>query len=176
MQGGRAVGAQVMLDGNFIHACIHEKCAHPLAPRRRACTHARGTPLGCALFFPLCHRRAAEAQHYAPPPDQGPRRDARRIGAPKDILPKLLGVTEVKTFVTGCVMSELRGLGEEYAGTAAAARKVMLVKCGHDNDRLSAADCIMSVTKGGNGDHFFVATQDSKLRMELRSCIGVPIM
>ena len=73
-------------------------------------------------------------------------------------------------------MAELRGLGEDYAASTAAARKIMLVKCGHDDKKLSAADCIMSVTKGGNGEHFFVATQDTKLRTELRACMGVPIM
>ncbi|CAG9467158.1 unnamed protein product [Pedinophyceae sp. YPF-701] len=100
---------------------------------------------------------------------------AQHLGAPQAHVEKLLGAT-CKLFVTRCVMNELRAMGKEFAGTTAAARKLALAHCDHESAPLSAADCILSMVGSGNRDHFWVATQDRKVRKRLAEVPGAPAM
>jgi U3 small nucleolar RNA-associated protein 23 len=52
---------------------------------------------------------------------------SKKLGSPQDILPSFLGAA-AKAFVTRCVVSELKKMGEAYSGTASAARRFELAK------------------------------------------------
>lgn len=55
-------------------------------------------------------------------------------------VPRLLGGTS-KLYTTRCISKELRGLGDEFRATAAAARGFLLHKCDHATP-VAAAQCI----------------------------------
>ena len=150
--------AQVLLDGNFLHACQLLKCA----PARRAPHAPRGTDT-------LVCRRS--------------------LGDVREAVAKLLGAT-CRVFVTKCVQAELRALGADYAGawareaharraagpaayarsraeTARAARGLDGLSGGLEPPA-SAAESIAAAVGPANAEHFFVGTQDEKLRERLR--------
>ena len=86
--------AQVILDGNFVHALRETRCAHTqtLFRNSSACT-AEGD-LHDTVHAPYC-----------------------RMGEPAEILAKLLGAP-VKCYVTRCSLLELKGLGAPFSGDA----------------------------------------------------------
>jgi len=93
----------------------------------------------------------------------------------KEQLPKML---EGRTtpMVTGCVLAELRSLGERALGAAIIAKGYYRLKCGHDEDPISASKCILQQIGKSNERRLFVATQDGELRNQLREIPGVPIL
>ncbi|CAK9207971.1 unnamed protein product [Sphagnum troendelagicum] len=95
---------------------------------------------------------------------------SKKLGSPQDILPSFLGAA-AKAFVTRCVVSELKKMGEAYSGTASAARRFELAKCEHEQP-WPAADCVAAMVGSHNDEHFFVATQDVELRKKLRQVHG----
>ncbi|CAE7520485.1 rRNA-processing protein UTP23-like [Symbiodinium microadriaticum] len=93
----------------------------------------------------------------------------------KEQLPKMLeGRTTPMT--TGCILAELRSLGDRALGAAVIAKGYYRVKCGHDEHPIGASKCILEQIGRTNDRRFFVATQDPELRQELRSIPGVPLM
>ncbi|KAK9804414.1 hypothetical protein WJX72_011599 [[Myrmecia] bisecta] len=94
-----------------------------------------------------------------------------KIGDPAEILSKLLGAP-VKVSTTKCVLHELHSMGEEFADTLRACRKIPKLTCAHDGEPVAAADCIASLIGVSNAEHFFVATQDRRLRSALSSNSG----
>lgn len=89
-------------------------------------------------------------------------------------VPRLLGGTS-KLYTTRCISKELRGMGDDFRATAAAARGFLLHKCDHATP-VAAAQCIKEQIGARNGAHWFVATQDQALRQELGKVPGCPIV
>ena len=63
------------------------------------------------------------------------------------LLPSLLQERpdNVRLFVTGCVLHELRSLGAEFADTLYEARRYRVARCGHGSKHVTAAECIASL-------------------------------
>ena len=57
------------------------------------------------------------------------------------------------------------------AGTRQNCKRYALHHCGHE-DTLTAAECLASQIRAGNGDHFFVATQDKSLQRRINELPG----
>ena len=85
--------SQVLLDGNFLHACVCLKCVWPPSPVR--CDARQLTRRLAPLAF--------------------------RLGDIREAVAKLLG-TQVRVFVTKCVQAELHALGADYAGVLSISR------------------------------------------------------
>ncbi|KAK3267437.1 hypothetical protein CYMTET_24002 [Cymbomonas tetramitiformis] len=98
-----------------------------------------------------------------------------KLGGPREILPKFLGATTVKPYVTRCVLAELRSLGEDFTGTALAARRIETMRCNHLKP-VSPSECLCSLVGENNGDCFFIATQQQELREKLLKVPNVPIL
>ncbi|CAE7255460.1 utp23 [Symbiodinium natans] len=93
----------------------------------------------------------------------------------KEQLPKMLeGRTTPMT--TGCILAELRSLGDRALGAVVVSKGYYRVKCGHDENPVGASQCIREQIGKTNARRFFVATQDPDLRLQLRSVPGVPLI
>lgn len=93
----------------------------------------------------------------------------------KEQLPKVLE-GRATPMVTGCVMAELRKLGDRAMGAAIIAKGFYRLKCGHDDAPLGAAQCVAQQIGESNERRFLVATQDPILSKRLRSVPGVPLL
>lgn len=91
-----------------------------------------------------------------------------------DFLSNLLGA-RVLLFTSKCVIGELTSLGESYATAVEAAHQIITATCDHEK-RVDAETCIQSIIGESNSEHFFLATQDSKIRKKFREVPGVPII
>jgi len=108
---------------------------------------------------------------------------ARSCGLPEvdKHLENLLG-GRAKTYVTPCVMAELRGLGTEFRDSAAAARQVQLHYCGHGDGgsggatTVAAAECLLQQVGDANTQRWWVGTQDRALRRALADVPGAPLL
>jgi len=69
----------------------------------------------------------------------------------------------MKVYSTRCVLRELQALGNDFRRTAEWAKRVHVHKCGH-KEPLSAADCLLHQIGTDNTDHWWLATQDRRLR------------
>ncbi|XP_058097749.1 uncharacterized protein LOC131242850 isoform X2 [Magnolia sinica] len=98
-----------------------------------------------------------------------------RHSIPLSQLSKLLS-SSTKVFVTKCIVGELRSLGDSHSDSVKTACTLLTARCDHERRRKSAASCIESVIGGNNSEHFFVATQDTDLRMKLKEIPGVPVI
>jgi U3 small nucleolar RNA-associated protein 23 len=92
----------------------------------------------------------------------------------QELLARLLG-GDVKLFTTPCISKELKALGPDFAATAAAARQEQLHKCEHSPPE-PPSDCLLAAVRGGNKQHWWVATQDKALQAELGSMQAVPVL
>lgn len=72
-------------------------------------------------------------------------------------------------------MSELRDLGDDYAGAALAAKRFERRRCKHKNP-VPSAQCIAEIIAADNPHNYCVATQDTRLRDSLRLVPGVPLL
>lgn len=79
--------SQVLLDGNFLHACVCLKYVWP--PPVRCESPCQASDDGSPLLF--------------------------RLGDVREAVAKLLGA-QVRVFVTKCVQAELHALGADYSG------------------------------------------------------------
>ncbi|KAL2636138.1 hypothetical protein R1flu_007617 [Riccia fluitans] len=93
-----------------------------------------------------------------------------RMGTLQESLTNFLGAA-TKSFVTRCVLQELRKLGDEFSGTFIAARRLNIAKCNHE-PAVSAVECLEALIGKNNTEHFFVATQDADLRKKTRKVPG----
>lgn len=92
----------------------------------------------------------------------------------KEQLPKILS-GRVTPMVTGCVLAELRSLGDRALGAAIIAKGYYRVKCSHAT-AVGASQCIKEQVGDRNERKFLVASQDPRLVRELREVPGVPVL
>jgi len=92
----------------------------------------------------------------------------------KEQLPKLLD-GRATPMVTGCILAELRELGDRALGAAIIAKGFYRVKCGH-TEPVGAARCVCEQIGKNNERKFLVATQDTELVRSLRQIPGVPLI
>lgn len=92
----------------------------------------------------------------------------------KEQLPKLMEA-RATPMITGCVLAELRALGERALGAAIIAKNYYRLKCKH-NEPVAAADCIREQIAETNERRLIVATQDPELLQALRQVPGVPLL
>jgi U3 small nucleolar RNA-associated protein 23 len=78
--------------------------------------------------------------------------------------------------ITQCCIAELYRTGE--AAPIALAKKCERRRCGHIPDALSSPDCLTACVNvhGENKHRYILATQDDKLRSEMRLVPGVPMV
>lgn len=58
-------------------------------------------------------------------------------------------------------------LGPKVYGAMLIVKQFKPQKCGHEKNPISAADCLYSMVKDGNMNHYFIATQDPALNQEV---------
>ncbi|GFE52864.1 rRNA-processing UTP23 homolog [Babesia ovis] len=95
----------------------------------------------------------------------------------KEQLTELLGGT-THTYVTNCIVNELREMGDEMSGVTLALKRYQRLHCTHEsNDKgPNSRRCITSAVSDGNPQKLFVATQDQTLILWLRELGYVPIV
>lgn len=49
-------------------------------------------------------------------------------------------------------------------------------KCGHEKNPISANECLLSLLRSSAKDHYFLATQDPELTVQIRSLAYVPLI
>jgi U3 small nucleolar RNA-associated protein 23 len=92
----------------------------------------------------------------------------------QDLLSRLLG-GDVKLFTTPCISKELKALGPDFAATATTARQQQLHKCEHSPPQ-PPSDCLLAAVRGGNKQHWWVASQDKALQAQLAGMAAVPLL
>ncbi|GBE59458.1 rRNA-processing UTP23 homolog [Babesia ovata] len=95
----------------------------------------------------------------------------------KDKITELLGGT-THTYVTNCILDELRDMGEEMSGASLSLKRYQRLNCTHGSSDKGANSrrCITSAVSAGNSQKLFVATQDQTLIGWLRKSGDVPIV
>jgi U3 small nucleolar RNA-associated protein 23 len=93
----------------------------------------------------------------------------------KDILSKTLD-ENVHLIIPSCVIHEIRELDSKIPGLLNAVSKYKIEECQHGGNVLSPDDCIKTYIGKKNAKKYFVATQDSFLRLQLRKIVGVPLL
>jgi len=93
----------------------------------------------------------------------------------KELLAKTLG-ENVHLIIPSCIVHEIRELDEKLPGLLNTVSKYKIEECQHGGQILSAEDCIKSYIGKKNAKKYFVATQDSFLRLHLRKIVGVPLL
>lgn len=90
-------------------------------------------------------------------------------------IPKYLG-GECKLLTTPCVIHESQSLGNALYGATLIIKQFSARKCDHEKP-ISATQCLLSmVSRDGNKDHYFIATQDNKLRQMVRKSVVCPLL
>ncbi|XP_043831474.1 rRNA-processing protein UTP23 homolog isoform X2 [Dromiciops gliroides] len=79
-------------------------------------------------------------------------------------------------FYRRCVLKELESLGKELYGAKLIAQRCQVRSCSHFKDSVSGAECLLSMIEDGNPHHFFVATQDQSLSLQVKKTPGVPLL
>lgn len=92
----------------------------------------------------------------------------------KEQLPKMLEA-RCTPCTTGCIMAELRSLGDRALGAAIIAKGYYRVQCGHETP-VGAKQCIAEQVGAKNERSFLVATQDLELAQAVRAVPGVPLI
>eukprot|EP00029_Vermamoeba_vermiformis_P006870 TRINITY_DN2815_c0_g1_i1.p1 TRINITY_DN2815_c0_g1~~TRINITY_DN2815_c0_g1_i1.p1 ORF type:complete len:276 (-),score=42.18 TRINITY_DN2815_c0_g1_i1:41-868(-) len=89
----------------------------------------------------------------------------------RDMIPKIL---QEKAFavVTRCIVADIRQRGDAYSGAHTLARRLEHVKCPHNNETVSASECVRSMVQ--NNKEYFVGAMDEQLRSILYRIPGVP--
>ncbi|KAI8482454.1 Small subunit processome component [Branchiostoma belcheri] len=93
----------------------------------------------------------------------------------KEQLPKYLE-GNVQLLTTSCVLAELEAFGQLMYGAFLVAKRFKPRKCGHKGAPVPAADCLLSLVKPHNEQHYFVATQDPLLTQKLKNIPAVPLL
>jgi U3 small nucleolar RNA-associated protein 23 len=92
----------------------------------------------------------------------------------KDILAKTMD-ENVHLVIPSCVLNEIKEIGDKIPGIVDAVSKYKIEECQH-GQILSPDNCIKSYIGKKNFKKYFVATQDSFLRQQLRKIPGVPLL
>ncbi|KAI7864567.1 PIN domain-like protein [Spinellus fusiger] len=85
----------------------------------------------------------------------------------------LLGLT--KPLVTECTLEELKSKGRNSTNALIVAQRFDRARCPHKTPVASEA-CISQLIGASNSHHYCVASQSKKLRTQLRSVPGVPLL
>ncbi|KAI8346876.1 Fcf1-domain-containing protein [Choanephora cucurbitarum] len=93
----------------------------------------------------------------------------------KDAIPELVG-EKVKIVVTECILKDIKDKGHDFTSALILAQKFDVRKCPHKEEKVSAYQCIRELVGTENKDHYFVASQNPKLRDRMRKVPGVPIL
>ncbi|KAB0797150.1 hypothetical protein PPYR_08144 [Photinus pyralis] len=93
----------------------------------------------------------------------------------QDNLPRYLQ-SELKFRTTSCAIIETENLGKQVAGALVILKNFLVHKCGHEGKPIPGADCIYSMVKEKNQNHYFVATQDLALQSKIRKLPAVPLL
>ncbi len=93
----------------------------------------------------------------------------------KEHLSKVLD-ENVHLTIPSCIVHELRELNNQLPGVLDKVMVYKIEECNHGGQILSPENCIKSYIGKRNHKKFFVATQDSLLRTQLRRIPGVPCL
>jgi U3 small nucleolar RNA-associated protein 23 len=93
----------------------------------------------------------------------------------KDLLTKTIG-ENVHLVIPSCVVHEIKELDIKIPGLFDAVSKYKIEDCQHGGQILSPDVCIKNYIGKKNQKKYFVATQDSFLRSNLRKITGVPLL
>ncbi|EKX73356.1 conserved hypothetical protein [Theileria equi strain WA] len=95
----------------------------------------------------------------------------------REQLPVLLGASAVP-YITNCILTELRNMGDEVSGAVTIVKHYQKLKCFHNTDDkiCNSRRCIVSAVSNGNSEKLFVASQDNTLVSWLRDMGGIPII
>ncbi|XP_046840114.1 rRNA-processing protein UTP23 homolog isoform X3 [Xenia sp. Carnegie-2017] len=93
----------------------------------------------------------------------------------KEQLPKYLDAN-VQLLTTDCVVNELQNLGGSLYGAFVIAKRFKSRNCGHQDQHVSATECVTHLVGENNEKRYFIATQDKELRNALRKIPGVPLL
>ena len=93
----------------------------------------------------------------------------------EDEVPKVLG-GRAQLLVPTAVISELKGLGKEYADAEKIARQLEPLVTEETNKPQTAAEALLSLVAGGNAQHYCVLTEDPTLQRRLAKMPGVPLL
>lgn len=73
-------------------------------------------------------------------------------------------------------MKDIKEKGHDFTSALILAQKLDVRKCPHKEESVSAYQCIRDLIGTENKDHYFVASQNPKLRDRMRKIPGVPIL
>lgn len=93
----------------------------------------------------------------------------------QDNMPRYLQ-GELKLITTQCVLIETENLGSSVLGALTILKQYVIHKCGHEGKPIPASKCLLSMVKGGNEQHYIVASQDRDLQDKVRRMPGVPLL
>ncbi|RCI06777.1 Small subunit processome component [Rhizopus stolonifer] len=93
----------------------------------------------------------------------------------KDALPDLVG-EKTRIVVTECILQDMKDKGHDFTSALILAKKFESRRCPHKDTKVSAYQCIRDLVGTDNKDHFFVASQNPKLRDRMRKIPGVPVL
>jgi U3 small nucleolar RNA-associated protein 23 len=69
-------------------------------------------------------------------------------------------------------MKELKTLGNEFNASRHACKRLALHKCGHEDQSVSASECLLAQVGDANANHFIIASQDRSLRNKIMRIPG----
>jgi U3 small nucleolar RNA-associated protein 23 len=93
----------------------------------------------------------------------------------KEHLSKVLD-DNVHLVIPSCIVHELREINNKLPGIIDIVMRYKIEECNHGEQILSPENCIKSYIGKRNHKKYFVATQDSFLRTQLRKTAGVPLL
>jgi U3 small nucleolar RNA-associated protein 23 len=93
----------------------------------------------------------------------------------KEHLAKVLD-ENVHIVITSCIVSELREINEQIPGILDMVLRYKIEECNHGGQTLTPEGCIKNYIGKRNPKKYFVATEDTFLRTQLRRIPGVPLL
>jgi U3 small nucleolar RNA-associated protein 23 len=93
----------------------------------------------------------------------------------KDHLTKVLD-DNVHIVITSCIVNELRELNDRLPGILDTVLKYKIEECNHGGQIFNPEKCIKNIIGTRNPKKYFVATEDTFLRTQLRKIPGVPLL
>jgi rRNA-processing protein FCF1 len=82
----------------------------------------------------------------------------------------------VHLVITSCIVNELREINNSIPGILDSVMKYKIEECNHGGQVLNPEGCIKSYIGKRNHKKYFVATEDTFLRTQLRKISGVPLL
>ncbi|PXF49811.1 rRNA-processing protein FCF1-like [Gracilariopsis chorda] len=92
----------------------------------------------------------------------------------KQTLPNMLSAS-AQPVVTSCVISDLRGRGNEYSSAAVFAKRATRLPCNHEGT-LPAVDCLLRRLESHADPKVFVAAANRAILKQIASIPGIPLI